>query len=134
MKNIEIITGVRFKPEYFINKISKSKKLQGINCSHINTIYSPCWVFELRVILHATKKTTRYAGYYGGLEETSMSPGKLRIIPSTEERDIEDFNILADKVTEEEAVKLVWNYNKNWISMKFKNLNFRCTWTSGKSL
>lgn len=123
MKAINVITGVRFKPEHFLERMSKSKKLSHLAISHVNTIYSLCWVFQFRVALPVTKKTTRYAGYYGGFEESSMVPGKLRFLPAFQELEVDDSQILADKLTEEEALRLTWEYNKMDIIRKFRSLN-----------
>lgn len=123
MKTINVITGVRFKPEHFLERMAKSKKLFHLEISHANTIYSLCWVFQFRVALPVTKKTTRYAGYYGGFEESSMVPGKLRFLPAFQELEVEDSQILADKLTEEEALCLTWEYNKTDIIRKYRSLN-----------
>ena len=123
MMTIDVITGVRFQPEHFLQRMAKSKKLSYIEFSHVNTVYSPCWVFQFRVALKASKKVTRYAGYYAGFEESTMAPGKLSILPSSHEEEVEAVQILADKLTEEEAAKRTWEYNKTGILRKFKNLN-----------
>lgn len=123
MKTIHVITGVRFKPEHFLERMAKSKKLSHLEISHVNTIYSLCWVFQFRVALPVTKRTTRYAGYYGGFEESSMVPGKLRFLPAFQELEVEDSQILAEKLTEEEALRKTWEYNKMDIIRKFRSLN-----------
>ncbi|MCI9671333.1 MAG: hypothetical protein HFF49_07220 [Lawsonibacter sp.] len=123
MKTIHVITGVRFKPEHFLERMAKSKKLSHLEISHVNTIYSLCWVFQFRVALPVTKRTTRYAGYYGGFEESSMVPGKLRFLPAFQELEVEDSQILAEKLTEEEALCKTWEYNKMDIIRKFRSLN-----------
>lgn len=122
MAQIEVLKGVRYKPEMFVKRMSKSKNLKNITCRHISTLYSLCWVFQLRIGLQASKKTKRYAGYYAGFDESVMSPGKLAMLPAAEKQEIEDHCILEDKLTEEEALKQVWKYNKNGIFRKFRNL------------
>ena len=123
MQEISVITGVRFKPETFLDHMAHSKKLAHIQCSHINTVYSLCWVFQLRVMLPVTKKAERYAGYYAGLEESTMCPGKLRILPSSHTETVQEAQILADKLTEEQALAITWDYNKRGIIRKYKLLN-----------
>lgn len=123
MKTIEVISGVRYTPEHFLTHMGKVKKLNYIEFSHINTIYSLCWVFQFRVALPVTRKTTRYAGYYGGFEESTMVPGKLRFLPAHRPIEVDDAQILADKLTEEQALKATWDYNKLDIIRKFRSLN-----------
>lgn len=49
MKSISVLTGVRFQPEHFLQHMKKSKKFSYIDFSYVDTLYSPCWVFQLRV-------------------------------------------------------------------------------------
>lgn len=76
MKSISVLTGVRFQPEHFLQHMKKSKKFSYIDFSYVDTLYSPCWVFQLRVAIPVTKSVKRYAGYYAGFEESTMTPGK----------------------------------------------------------
>lgn len=122
MRQIEVITGVRFRPEQVINSLSKKKKYKHIKCTYVNSIYSPCWVLEFRVLLQASPNTTRYAGYYAGIDELNLTPGKIQMLPSAENMNVDDFTILENKVDEKTAVDMAWEYNKNWIIIKFKNL------------
>lgn len=123
MKSIQVLTGVRYKPEQFLAHMNKKKKLAYIEFSHVNTVYSLCWVFQFRVALPVTSKTTRYAGYYGGYEESTMVPGKLKYLPSFEIQEVEESQILADKLTEEKAAQLTWTYNKRDIIRKYRSLH-----------
>ena len=123
MKSIKVITGVRFKPEHFLNHMAKAKKLSYIEFSHVNTAYSLCWVFQFRVAFPVSKKTTRYLVYYGGFEESVMAPGMLRTLPASQEMEVEDSQVLADKLTEEQAKDLCWKYNKMGIIRKYKSLH-----------
>ena len=84
LKKIDVLRGLRYSPEMFLKRMEKSKKLDGITIRHVNTLYSLCWVFQFLVALKATRKTTRYAGYYAGFDEIAMSPGKLAMLPSAE--------------------------------------------------
>jgi hypothetical protein len=122
MAKIEVLNGIRYKPEQFIKRMNRSKKLEGIECRHINTLYSLCWIFQLRIMLQATKKTCRYAGYYAGFDESVLSPGKLAFLPSATEKEVDDICVMADKLTEEEALAKTWEYNKMGVLRKFKNL------------
>lgn len=122
MKSIQVITGVRFKPEHFLNHMAKAKKLSYIEFSHVNTAYSLCWVFQFRVAFPVSKKTTRYLVYYGGFEESVMTPGMLRTLPASQEMEVDDSQILTDKLTEEQAKDLCWKYNKMGIIRKYKSL------------
>lgn len=122
MVKIEVLNGVRYKPENFIARMEKSKRMQGIEYRHINTLYSLCWVFQFRIMLQATKKTKRYAGYYAGFDESVLSPGKLAFLPSANDAVVDDICVLQDKLTEEEALEKAWEYNKLGILRKFKNL------------
>jgi len=122
MAKIEVLNGVRYKPEMFIKRMNRSRKLEGIECRHINTLYSLCWVFQLRIMLQATKKTSRYAGYYAGFDESVLSSGKLAFLPSATEQTVDDICVMADKLTEEEALEKTWEYNKMGVLRKFKNL------------
>ncbi len=123
MKTINVITGVRYKPEHFLERMGRSKRLSYIEFSHINTAYSLCWVFQFRVALPVTKRTSRYAGYYGGFEESTMVPGKLSFLPAYQPAEVEDSQVLADRLTGDQAMALTWEYNKLGIIRKFKSLN-----------
>lgn len=122
MATIQILQGVRYSPEMFLKRMEKSKKLKNITCRHINTVYSLCWIFQLRIGLQASKRTRRYAGYYAGFDESVMSPGKLAKLPSAKTEEVDDFCILADRLTEEEALRQTWEYNKRGIFRKFRTL------------
>lgn len=122
MKQICVINGVRYGPEHFLKHMAKQKKLSYIEFSHVSTLYSLCWVFQFRVLLQVNKKTERYAGYYGGLEESTMMPGKLSRLPFGKLMEIEENCILSDKLTEEKALSMTWEHNKLAILRKFKNL------------
>ncbi|MGE4277795.1 MAG: hypothetical protein AB7E30_11565 [Lawsonibacter sp.] len=89
----------------------------------MNTVYSLCWVFQFRVALPVSKKTTRYAGYYAGFEESTMVPGKLNLLPAAQPKEVENSQILADKLTEDQALGQAWDYNKMGVMRKFKSLN-----------
>lgn len=121
MAQIEIIKGVRYKPEMFLKRMEKSKRLDNIRCRHISTLYSLCWVFQFRIALRAGKKVN-YAGYYAGFDESVMSPGKLAMLPTAEMQEVDDCLVLADKISEDEAVQRAWEYNKKGIFRKFRNL------------
>lgn len=108
----------------FLKRMAKSKKLKDtITVRYVTTLYSLCWIFQLRIALQATRKTTRYAGYYAGFDEIAMTPGKLAMLPSCEPQDVAEACILQDKLTEEEALRKSWEYNKTGIFRKFRNLN-----------
>ena len=123
LKKIDVLRGLRYSPEMFLKRMKKSRKLDGITVRYVNTLYSLCWVFQFRVALKATRKTTRYAGYYAGFDEIAMSPGKLAMLPSAEEIEVDEACILADKLTEAEALQSAWDYNVTGINRKFRNLN-----------
>ena len=123
MAEIKVIKGLRYTPEMFLRRMEKSKRLENISVKQVNTIYSLCWVFQFRIGLQATKKTMRYAGYYAGFDEIAMTPGKIAMLPSWEEQNVEENCILKDKVTEEQALKKAWEYNMTGITRKFRNLN-----------
>lgn len=108
----------------FLKKMEKSKRLkkQNVTVRHINTIYSLCWIFQLRILLRAGKKAERYAGYYAGFDESVMTAGKIALLPSFEEQEVEDECVIADRVSEEEALEKCWEYNKTGIFRKFRNL------------
>lgn len=122
MAQISVITGVRFKPEQLIERLNKKKKYSYLSLRQAAVLYSPCWVFEFRVELKASKHASRYAGYYAGVDEVSMAPGKILLLPKAEAREVSDCQILKNKATEEEAVRLAWEYNKKWITIKYKSL------------
>lgn len=122
MAEIMVLKGLRYTPEMFLSRMERSKKLQGISIRLANTIYSPCWIFQFRVGLQATKKTRRYAGYYAGFDESVMSPGKIALLPTAEALEVPDHCILSDKLTEEEALQRAWDYNKQAIIRKFRVL------------
>lgn len=123
MPKIDVIKGVKYTPEMFLKRMNKSKRMRGITCTHANTVYSLCWIFQFRIALAATKKTTRYAGYYAGFDEVVMTPGKLAMLPTVEKREIDKSCILADKLTEDEALAKAWEYNQPGIIRKFRQLN-----------
>lgn len=52
-----------------------------------------------------------------------MVPGKLRILPASHVESVAEEQILADKLTEEEALAITWDYNKKGIIRKYKLLN-----------
>lgn len=122
MRKIEVMKGVRFQPEHLIGRLGKKKKYKHLVCRHVSTIYSPCWIFEFRVLLRASKHTSRYAGYYAGVDEINMAPGKIQLMPSAQTETVPDHAVLANKSTEEYAVRLAWEYNRSWITIKYKNL------------
>ena len=90
MSEIKVIKGLRYTPEMFLKRMEKSKNLKNISVRQVNTLYSLCWVFQFRIALQATRKTTRYAGYYAGFDEIAMSPGKIAMLPSWEEAEVDD--------------------------------------------
>lgn len=124
MAEIKVLKGLRYTPDMFLKRMAKSKKLKDtITMRYVTTLYSLCWIFQLRIALQATRKTTRYAGYYAGFDEIAMTPGKLAMLPSCEPQDVAEACILQDKLTEEEALQKSWEYNKTGIFRKFRNLN-----------
>ncbi len=124
MAEINVLKGLRYTPEMFLKRMAKSRKLKNtITVRHVNTLYSLCWIFQFRIALQATRKTTRYAGYYAGFDEIAMTPGKLAMLPSCEPAEVADACVLQDKLTEEEALQRSWEYNKTGIFRKFRNLN-----------
>lgn len=122
MKLIKVMTGTRYRPEHLVERMSKKKKFHHLLCRHASTIYSPCWIFEFRVRLEASKHTSRYAGYYAGVDEINMAPGKIQLLPGTEDMEVPEHTILKQKIDETQAVNMAWEYNKNWITIKYKNL------------
>lgn len=123
MESIPVLTGVRFKPEHFLEHMQKSKKLSYIEFSYVDTLYSPCWVFQLRVALPVTKTIVRYAGYYAGFEESTMTPGKLARLPGSHAVEVDESRILPRRLTEKEALDQAWEYNKLGVIRKFRSLN-----------
>ncbi len=119
---IQVLNGVRYTPDMLIRRLNKSRKITGIEYRCVNTLYSLCWVFQFRIGLQVTKKTRRYAGYYAGFDESVLSPGKLSHLPSGRETDVETDCVLRDKLTEEEALQRAWDYNREFILKKFRNL------------
>lgn len=122
MEQIKVMTGTRYQPEHLIERLNKKKKYGHILCRHASTIYSPCWIFEFRVRLEASRHASRYAGYYAGVDEINMAPGKIQILPGAEVVEVPGYAILKQKLDEAQAVKMAWEYNKNWITIKYKNL------------
>lgn len=119
---IEVLNGVRYQPEQFLARMEKSNRLKGVKVCHVNTIYSLCWVFQYRIRMQASKKSVRYGGYYAGFDESVMAPGKLAMLPSATSMEVPDECVLADKLTEEEALRESWEYNKRGVLRKFRNL------------
>lgn len=122
MKSISVLTGVRFQPEHFLQHMKKSKKFSYIDFSYVDTLYSPCWVFQLRVAIPVTKSVKRYAGYYAGFEESTMTPGKLSRLPGSHPVEVAEQAILPSRLTEDQVLKQAWDYNKLWVVRKFKCL------------
>lgn len=120
MSEINIIRGIRYTPEMFLKRMAKSRRLENIEVNHVNTLYSLCWIFQLRIAIRVTRRTTRYAGYYAGFDEIAMTPGKLAMLPSCELSDVPDECILRDKLTERQALERAWEYNKTGIQRKFR--------------
>lgn len=120
MAEINIIRGIRYTPEMFLKRMAKSRRLENIEVNHVNTLYSLCWIFQLRIAIRVTRRTTRYAGYYAGFDEIAMTPGKLAMLPSCELSDVPDECILQDKLTEQQALERAWEYNKTGIQRKFR--------------
>lgn len=52
-----------------------------------------------------------------------MVPGKLNLLPSYQVMQVEDSQVLSDKLTEAQALDQAWDYNKVGIIRKFKSLN-----------
>ncbi|MDO4518530.1 MAG: hypothetical protein Q4B78_04915, partial [Bacillota bacterium] len=122
MKTINVLKGLKYSPSMFMDRMAKSKKLPSMTIEHVNTVFSLCWIFQFRVGIQATKNTRRYAGYYAGFDEVVMTPGKLAMLPNYEVKSVEEVCILADKLSEKEALQRAWDYNKRGIIRKFKNL------------
>lgn len=122
MEQIMVMTGIRYKPEQLIGSFQKKKKYAHLTLRHVSTLYSPCWIFELRICLRASKNASRYAGYYAGVDEINMAPGKIQLLPGAEKQEVSEYSILKRKCEEKQAVSLAWEYNKKWITIKFKNL------------
>lgn len=120
MSEIKVIKGVRYTPEMFLKRMAKSKRLENIKVRHMNTLYSLCWIFQLRIAIRVTKKTTQYAGYYAGFDEIAMTPGKLAMLPSWELSDVPAQCVLQDKLTEDQALERTWEYNKTGVQRKFR--------------
>lgn len=125
MTEIEVLRGLRFTPEMFLKRMEHSKKLkkQGITVRQVNTIYSLCWIFQLRIRIPLTKKKDAYAGYYAGFDESVMSPGKLARLPSAEKHEVAEEQILGAKLTEQEALDRIWEYNKVGVMRKYRVLS-----------
>lgn len=121
---IMVLSGLRFTPEQFLAKMEKSRKLkkQGVICRYVTTAYGLCWIFQFRVKLQATQNTSRYIGYYAGFDETVMSPGKLALIPGAKPEKVNSKLILADRLTEAEALERAWDYNRQGIIRKYRIL------------
>lgn len=97
MTEIKVLKGLRYTPDMFLKRMAKSKKLKDtIIVRYMTTLYSLCWIFQFRIALQATRKTTRYAGYYAGFDEIAMTPGKLAMLPSCEPQDVAEACILQD--------------------------------------
>lgn len=121
-REIDVLNGVRYEPDMFLKRMRGKRSLEGITSRHVNTVYSLCWIFQFRIRLQVTRHTERYAGYYAGFDESVMSPGKLAFLPSARKQEVEDVCILADRLTEEQAVKASWTYNKEGVTRKFRTL------------
>lgn len=122
MPEIAVIKGLKYTPDMFLKRMGKMKNMKGITCTHVNTLYSLCWVFQFRVALKTFGDTTRYAGYYAGFDEVVMSPGKIAMLPTAEQKEVPEACILADKLTEAEAIQEAWTYNLQGITRKFRQL------------
>ena len=122
MAQIEVLKGVSYRPEMLLKRMSRSKNMENIQCRHVSTLYSLCWVFQFRIGLQASKRTRRYAGYYAGFDESVMSPGKIAMLPTAGLQQVEDCCVIEDKLSEEEALARAWEYNKRGILRKFRNL------------
>lgn len=124
MLNIKVIKGIRYTPEKLTAAIGKNKRLAHIECTPVNILYSPCWIFAFHVAFELTKKHTRHVGFWGGVDEIKATPGLIRELPEWEETQAAEINVLPDKMSEEEAADLAWNYNKRWVARKHRMLIF----------
>lgn len=122
MRTIEVMTGIIYHPEQFINRIKKRTKFEYLSCRMVREVYSPCWLFEFRVRLPVSKNADRYAGYYAGVDEINLVPGKLKMIPKAVSKQVEECSVLDDKLEEKRALDMAWSYNRKWINIKYRNL------------
>lgn len=123
VEKINVLNGLRYTPEQFLARMNRSKKMRGIHVRQVNTLYSLCWIFQLRISVKVTKKKSRYAGYYAGFDESVMTPGKLAVLPSYETREVFAEQIIEDRLTEEEALRRTWEYNRTGVIRKYRILS-----------
>lgn len=118
MPEINVIRGIKYKPDMLIRKVSSTEKYKSISCRYVDVLYSPCWIFAFGALfrLHGDKR--KYVGYLSGVDELSLSPGTVANMPQTEKVEADDKNILCDKLLKEEAEDRAWEYSKKWIIRK----------------
>lgn len=52
MAEIKVLKGLRYTPDMFLKRMAKSKKLKDtITVRYVTTLYSLCWIFQLRIAL-----------------------------------------------------------------------------------
>lgn len=122
-KKIAVLRGVRYTPDHYLKRMEKSLARRGIEVRCVNTIYSLCWIFQFRIRFPMKHGKDGYGGYYAGYDESVMTPGKLAFLPEAEETEVRSEQILADRLTEQEALELSWKYNKRGIFRKFRSLS-----------
>lgn len=122
MAVISVIQGTRYTPGRLIAQMARNRKLSHIECTPVNVMYSPCWVFAFSVSFALTRRYTRRVGWYGGLDEQHVVPGVVHCMPETAEITADEAQILPDKLTREQAEQMAWEYNKRWIRKKYRIL------------
>jgi hypothetical protein len=122
MIKIDVILGLKYKPEYLPEKISSKRNIKHIECRYINVLYSPCWLFPFKVYFELAGNR-KYASYLGGVDELTLSPGTVTMFPETTELEVEEVNMLPVKLTEDKAREIAWDYSKRWIIRKNRILH-----------
>jgi len=117
MITIDVLLGLKYKPEYLAEKISSKRNIEHIECRYINVLYSLCWLFPFKVYFELAGNR-KYASYLGGVDELTLSPGTVTMFPETTELEVEEVNVLPVKLTEDNAREIAWEYSKKWIIRK----------------
>ncbi len=122
MTKISLIQGTPYSSEKIIEKIRHNKKLNHIRCREVGTVYGVCWIFSFHIKLKFLNRFERFVGWYGGLDELTSSPGVVNEIPKTKLIQVQDINILPDKLSAEMAENITWTYNLRWIKKRYRVL------------
>jgi len=121
MENIDVITGVKIKPDSLISKVSKKKK-KDVHCRYIKTLYSRCWIFNFGIQINSSKNNGRLVYYLSGFDELNELAGIVECLPETDRIAVFPSDLIDKDLNNKKIKELSWEANKSWIIKKYRAL------------